>query len=138
MSGEAYPRAAWPNVGLATMAGSRLAFPHATPEYFAEFAARARALGAKLIGGCCGTTPAQIGAIRAAIDENRTATKVRARGHATQPIAISVSDEEPTTLARMLAAGSSSSLQLDRARWQRRGLSTRAAVAESASLTSST
>jgi homocysteine S-methyltransferase len=105
MSGEGYPLAALPNVGLATMAGSRLAFPHATPEYFAEFAARARALGAKLIGGCCGTTPAQIGAIRAAIDENRTATKVRARGDATQPIAISVSDEEPTTLARMLAAG---------------------------------
>jgi homocysteine S-methyltransferase len=105
MSGEGYPLAALPNVGLATMAGSRLAFPHATPEYFAEFAARARALGAKLIGGCCGTTPAQIGAIRAAIDENRTATKVRARGHAAQPIAISVSDEEPTTLARMLAAG---------------------------------
>jgi homocysteine S-methyltransferase len=105
MSGDGYPLAALPNVGLATMAGSRLAFPHATPEYFAEFAARARALGAKLIGGCCGTTPAQIGAIRAAIDENRTATNVRARGHATQPIAISVSDEEPTTLARMLAAG---------------------------------
>jgi 5,10-methylenetetrahydrofolate reductase len=86
------------------MAGSRLAFPHATPEYFAEFAARARALGAKLIGGCCGTTPAQIGAIRAAIDENRTATKARARPrHAADRD--SVSDEEPTTLARMLAAG---------------------------------
>ena len=63
--------AALPNVGLATWSGSRVAFPHATPEYFAEFAARARALGAQLIGGCCGTTPAQIAAIRAAIDENR-------------------------------------------------------------------
>ncbi len=51
--------------------GARLAFPHATPEYFADFAARARALGAQLIGGCCGTTPAQIAAIRAAVDENR-------------------------------------------------------------------
>jgi methionine synthase / methylenetetrahydrofolate reductase (NADH) len=105
MSADGYPLAALPNVGLATMAGSRLAFPHATPEYFAEFAASARALGAKVIGGCCGTTPAQIGAIRAAIDENRTATQAPARGRGAQPIAVPVSDEEPTTLARMLAAG---------------------------------
>src|SRR5579872_2887517 len=36
------PLAALPNVGLATWSGSRVAFPHATPDYFAEFAARAR------------------------------------------------------------------------------------------------
>jgi homocysteine S-methyltransferase len=105
MSADGDALAALPNVGLATMAGSRLAFPHATPEYFAEFAARARALGAKVIGGCCGTTPAQIGAIRAAIDENRAAAAVRARGQRHEPIALPASDEEPTTLARMLAAG---------------------------------
>src|SRR5262249_37733346 len=52
--------AALPNVGLATFSGARLAFPHATPEYFGEFAARARALGARVIGGCCGVTPAHI------------------------------------------------------------------------------
>jgi len=63
--------AALPNVGLASLAGARVVFPHATPEYFAEFAAQARSLGAGVIGGCCGTTPAQIAAIRAAIDENR-------------------------------------------------------------------
>ena len=51
--------------------GQRIVFPHATPEYFGEFAAQARALGARLIGGCCGTTPAQIAAIRAAVDEDR-------------------------------------------------------------------
>ena len=63
--------AALPNVGLASLAGSRVVFPHATPEYFAEFAAQARRLGAGIIGGCCGTTPAQIAAIRTAIDEER-------------------------------------------------------------------
>ena len=73
--------AALPNVGLATFSGARLAFPHATPEYFGEFAARARALGARVIGGCCGTTPAQIAAIRAAVDDNRAA-RTRARGRA--------------------------------------------------------
>jgi homocysteine S-methyltransferase len=103
MTGDGVTLAALPNVGLATISGSRLAFPHATPEYFAEFAARARALGAQVIGGCCGTTPAQIAAIRMAIDENRTAQPVpRARGHAHEPLP--ASSEEQTELQRMLAA----------------------------------
>src|SRR3954454_4563851 len=63
--------AALPNVGLASLAGSRVVYPHATPEYFGEFAAQARELGAGLIGGCCGTTPMQIEAIAAAISEQR-------------------------------------------------------------------
>jgi methionine synthase I (cobalamin-dependent)/5,10-methylenetetrahydrofolate reductase len=65
------PLAALPNLGLASLAGGRVIYPHATPEYFAEFAAQARALGALLIGGCCGTTPAEIAAIRVALDEER-------------------------------------------------------------------
>jgi homocysteine S-methyltransferase len=68
---DGLPLAALPNIGLASMAGSRVIFPHATPEYFAEFAAHARDLGARLIGGCCGTTPTEIAAIRAALDEER-------------------------------------------------------------------
>lgn len=71
MRREGLVLAALPNVGLASLAGSRVIFPHATPDYFAEFAAQARRLGAGIIGGCCGTTPAQIEAIRAAIDEER-------------------------------------------------------------------
>jgi 5,10-methylenetetrahydrofolate reductase len=63
--------AALPNVGLASRSGQRIVFPHATPDYFAEFAAQARALGARLIGGCCGTTPAQIAAIREAVEADR-------------------------------------------------------------------
>jgi methionine synthase / methylenetetrahydrofolate reductase(NADPH) len=104
MESDGAPLAALPNVGLATISGSRISFPHATPEYFAEFAARARAPGAQAIGGCCGTTPAQIAAIRAAIDENRVAQpspRAREREHVVAP----VSAEEPTELARMLAAG---------------------------------
>jgi homocysteine S-methyltransferase len=104
MSGAGSPLAALPNVGLATYTGARLTFPHATPEYFGEFAARARALGARLIGGCCGTTPAQIAAIRAAVDANREARpSVRARER--EPQALHVSTVEPTELQRLLAAG---------------------------------
>ena len=65
------PLAALPNVGLASLSGGRVIYPHATPEYFAEFAAHARELGARLIGGCCGTTPLEIAAIASAVEQER-------------------------------------------------------------------
>ncbi|NUR76316.1 MAG: bifunctional homocysteine S-methyltransferase/methylenetetrahydrofolate reductase, partial [Thermoleophilia bacterium] len=104
MSGDGAVLAALPNVGLATMAGSRISFPHATPEYFGDFTASARALGARLIGGCCGTTPAQIAAIRRAVDEDRPA---RAASPVRGPVAVAAAPaaEEPTELARLLATG---------------------------------
>jgi methionine synthase / methylenetetrahydrofolate reductase (NADH) len=71
MRGDGAVLAALPNIGLASLAGGRVIYPHATPEYFAEFAAHARDLGARIIGGCCGTTPVEISAIRAAVEEER-------------------------------------------------------------------
>jgi homocysteine S-methyltransferase len=71
MGADGKPLAALPNVGLASLAGGRVIYPHAAPEYFAEFAAHARDLGARVIGGCCGTTPAEISAIRSAVEEQR-------------------------------------------------------------------
>jgi homocysteine S-methyltransferase len=71
MQADGRPLAALPNIGLASLAGGRVIYPHAAPEYFAEFAAHARNLGAKVIGGCCGTTPTEIAAIRAAVEEQR-------------------------------------------------------------------
>jgi methionine synthase / methylenetetrahydrofolate reductase (NADH) len=113
MGSDGVPLAALPNVGLASMSGNRLVFPHATPGYFGEFAAQARALGARLIGGCCGTTPAQIAAIRAAVDENRApagSLLVRVR-EAAQPF---VPTGEETRLERMLREGEFAvSVQLD-------------------------
>src|SRR4051794_40804759 len=69
--GDGRPLAALPNVGLASLSGGRVIYPHATPEYFAEFAAHARELGARLIGGCCGTTPLEIAAIAPAVEQER-------------------------------------------------------------------
>jgi methionine synthase / methylenetetrahydrofolate reductase (NADH) len=65
------PLTAQPNVGLPSRSSGRLVYPNASPEYFAEFAAQARALGARLIGGCCGTLPAHIGAIKGAVEDGR-------------------------------------------------------------------
>jgi methionine synthase I (cobalamin-dependent)/5,10-methylenetetrahydrofolate reductase len=73
MGANGKPLAALPNIGLASLAGGRVIYPHASPEYFAEFAAHARDLGARIIGGCCGTTPAEIAAIKTAVDEERQA-----------------------------------------------------------------
>ena len=71
MAADGRALAALPNIGLASLSGGRVIYPHATPEYFAEFAAHARDLGARVIGGCCGTTPTEIAAIRAAVEEER-------------------------------------------------------------------
>jgi methionine synthase I (cobalamin-dependent)/5,10-methylenetetrahydrofolate reductase len=107
------PLAALPNIGLATLAGGRVVYPHATPEYFAEFAAHARDLGAKLIGGCCGTTPAEIAAIGAALAEERrprAPLELRER-----ELVISLGEEQRETgLARALREGEwVVSIQLD-------------------------
>jgi homocysteine S-methyltransferase len=96
------PLAALPNVGLASLSGGRVIYPHATPEYFAEFAAHARELGARLIGGCCGTTPLEIAAIRSAVEEERAprgSLEVVERELVEPSVAGAV---EETTLARML------------------------------------
>jgi methionine synthase / methylenetetrahydrofolate reductase(NADPH) len=79
-------------------------FPHATPAYFGQFAAQARALGAAIIGGCCGTTPAQIAAIRAAIDEGvePAGSLLLREREAVLPVPPS---EEPTQLQRLLDDG---------------------------------
>jgi methionine synthase / methylenetetrahydrofolate reductase(NADPH) len=98
------PLAALPNVGLASLAGGRVIYPHATPEYFAEFAAHARNLGAKVIGGCCGTTPAEIAAIRSAVEDER---RPRAPLVFESPeLVVALGEEQRETgLSRALAAG---------------------------------
>jgi methionine synthase / methylenetetrahydrofolate reductase(NADPH) len=104
MDSGSKPLATLPNVGLASFSGQRIVFPHATPEYFAEFAALARELGARIVGGCCGTTPTEIAAIRAAIDEDRephTTLVTRER----QLVIPSAEPERETLLQRKLREG---------------------------------
>ncbi len=105
--------AAMPNMGLASLAGSRVVFPHATPDYFADFAAHARDLGAKIIGGCCGTTPTEIRAIAAAVREERTASSPLVIQEREVTLSI-VEQAEDTRLARMFREGHwVTSVQLD-------------------------
>jgi homocysteine S-methyltransferase len=60
--------AAMPNAGFPETVGGRTMYP-ASVEYFAEYAHTFRQLGARVVGGCCGTTPEHIAAMRAALDE---------------------------------------------------------------------
>jgi methionine synthase I (cobalamin-dependent)/5,10-methylenetetrahydrofolate reductase len=99
--GDGRPLAALPNVGLASLSGGRVIYPHATPEYFAEFAAQARALGARVIGGCCGTTPTEIEAIARAVEEERRPTIPFAAAERELVVPARERPEE-TELARML------------------------------------
>jgi len=66
---EAAPDAiliAKPNAGKPRMVGREVVYD-ATPEDMAEYARRFVVLGARVVGGCCGSTPAHIAAIAAAV-----------------------------------------------------------------------
>ena len=60
---------AMPNAGWPEQAGGRIMYP-ANPDYFGEYALALCDAGAHLIGGCCGTTPNHITAMRGALDAN--------------------------------------------------------------------
>jgi methionine synthase / methylenetetrahydrofolate reductase(NADPH) len=104
MNGDGRPLAALPNIGLASLSGGRVIYPHATPEYFAEFAAHARDLGARIIGGCCGTTPTEIAAIASAVEQERQVSAPLVFRERRLVVAPTGKPEE-TELARMLREG---------------------------------
>ena len=60
------PLVAMPNAGHPTTQGGRQMYV-STPEYFADYARRFANAGVSIVGGCCGTTPAHIAAMRAAL-----------------------------------------------------------------------
>jgi homocysteine S-methyltransferase len=116
---------AQPNAGAPIRAEGRLLY-QATPEYFGGFVPRFVGLGVKLLGGCCGTTPDHIEAMRRALDELQpeevkkfapgTASYIFSPPHhdpgpetheqsSLQKTLDKVTNCEPTELARKLADG---------------------------------
>jgi len=102
------PIAIQPNAGLPSRVGERLIYL-SSPAYMADYAARMLAAGARVVGGCCGTTPEHIRAMRAVTGPTPSA---RAVGRAAAP-ALARPDQAPvmrtamppTRLERKLAAG---------------------------------
>jgi homocysteine S-methyltransferase len=56
-----------PNSGLPRRADGRFVYPATSAQYYARFAQDAIALGASIIGGCCGTLPEQTKAMATAV-----------------------------------------------------------------------
>jgi methionine synthase / methylenetetrahydrofolate reductase(NADPH) len=72
-----FPTSAMPNVGFPQRAGDRVIYPKSSPEYFDLFAREAVVLGARILGGCCGTTPEHIRAMVEAVKGMHPAAGVR-------------------------------------------------------------
>ncbi len=72
------PIAVNPNAGLPVVVDGRTEF-RVSPEEFAEGAVRLFEGGASLLGGCCGTTPAHIRAMKAALAGRRPAAPKKER-----------------------------------------------------------
>jgi homocysteine S-methyltransferase len=75
------PLAAMPNAGMPRAVEGRNIYL-CSPEYMASFARKAIAAGAQFVGGCCGTTPNHIRAMRSAMRAIDAQSRVESSGAA--------------------------------------------------------
>jgi homocysteine S-methyltransferase len=92
-----------PNAGWPEQVGGRVMYS-ASPDYFGEYATSFTELGVRILGGCCGTTPAHIESMRIAMAK----APLPAIRHRIQIVDAEPEDrepvpEKPTRLARKLA-----------------------------------
>ena len=100
------PASAQPNAGLPRVVENRQIYM-ASPEYMGQYARRLIAVGARFVGGCCGTTPSHVRRIRdhvASVQPARVSGSARAEpaelpGRAEAPLA------ERSAWGRKLATG---------------------------------
>ncbi len=101
------PNAGWPE----RLPGGRIFYP-ATPAYFGDFARLYVRNGARFIGGCCGTTPEHIRAMRQALERMPEGPQIRVeeppaaqRPRPSKTSPTPTEDDYPSELARKLAMG---------------------------------
>lgn len=95
-----------PNAGFPKREGDRIVYPKSSPEYFALFAREAAEAGVRILGGCCGTTPAHIRAMAEAVKSLRPSRIHTAAGvveTAAKPVA--VQREPESALWKKIQAG---------------------------------
>jgi methionine synthase / methylenetetrahydrofolate reductase (NADH) len=97
---------AYPNAGYPKYYEGRFIY-YTSPDYFAKMAREMVAQGARLIGGCCGTTPRTIAAIAAALAElepvrRKTIRVILEPARATPPKVVAPAEE---SLLDRIAAG---------------------------------
>lgn len=88
---------AMPNAGLPQRVSGRLVYASG-PEYFADSAARLVAAGVAIVGGCCGTTPEHVAAMR-----SRLAATQRGAVTMTRPQRRQEAERRPAALGTRLA-----------------------------------
>ena len=94
-------RSIMPNAGLPQRVEGQFVYA-AGPDYFGEAVPRFLAAGARLIGGCCGTRPEHIAAMRQALDR----TLAREAGTAAAAAGATGASESPrTALVEVSAPG---------------------------------
>ncbi|MDR7492474.1 MAG: bifunctional homocysteine S-methyltransferase/methylenetetrahydrofolate reductase, partial [Armatimonadota bacterium] len=67
---------AMPNAGFPSYVGGRYIYV-STPEYMAAHAVRLVALGVRIVGGCCGTTPEHIARMRDALQHPQVSSEAK-------------------------------------------------------------
>src|SRR5438876_10356064 len=104
------PLAIQPNAGLPSRIGERLIYL-SSPGYMADYAGRMVEAGARLVGGCCGTSPAHIGAMREVLDRRAPSPRpAPVRPSVVRPMPVAetpglLTARAPTLLQRRLDAG---------------------------------
>ncbi|NIM92922.1 MAG: bifunctional homocysteine S-methyltransferase/methylenetetrahydrofolate reductase [Anaerolineales bacterium] len=78
-----------PNAGWPERVSGRILYP-ANAAYFGDFAQALAGAGASIVGGCCGTTPEHIAAMRAALDDPAF---IRSENHTVVSVVGSVDQE---------------------------------------------
>lgn len=90
-----------PNAGWPEQVSGRIMYP-ADAEYFGEYALLFREAGANIVGGCCGTTPQHIAAMKKALESSvRTSEVLETSEVLSEEVAEPV--QQPTQLAQRLA-----------------------------------
>jgi methionine synthase I (cobalamin-dependent) len=95
-----------PNAGWPEQVGGRIMYP-ADPDYFGDYALAFCEAGASIIGGCCGTTPRHIAAMRRALDGNPKGCGIQVlqTSEVMEASEASTIIELPSKLAQKLAGG---------------------------------
>lgn len=97
----AIPNAGWPEQSP----GGRVMYP-ANPDYFGEYARAFVEAGARVIGGCCGTTSLHIAAMRKALDTPTPSTIPRPSVRETDGAGVEgVGADQPSRLSQLLEGG---------------------------------
>lgn len=96
------PLSAMPNAGWPEYVGGRVMYS-ASPNYFAGYALALRDQGVSIIGGCCGTTPEHIAAMRAALEDPAQVTPVSVSEWLPEVVEEEAGPSAPTELAQKFA-----------------------------------